>query len=507
MPQADPIAIRVLAFLAAVVLVLSNVPGLVAQNCQDLLRRAQELLAQDQAEAALKPLQEATEICPTNAYAYDLLGIALDTQRRYEQAQRAHRKAVTLSPGWPSFHNNLAISYAHSGKNSQAKAELKIALRLDPHNLVANANLADFCLGEKQYRQALEYLRNAGASQSTDSPLVYALAQAYFGVGQTQLAVETLERLSRLAATNEKMRFAAGLLLAENHQYAEAAKQFAAIPVGDRDFAVCQNLGLAYSRLGQHESAQIAFEQALRLDPSNPEPYFEIGINLLDGRRPGQAVYPLTQAHQQAPQRVDIACALVQALIQTRQLNQARDLLTEVRAKASNDATVVETQGDLYIAEGEPAKALDAYRRALRLSQNNLPARLSLAKTRLRLEQITQAKMEFEKALESDPTNADAHAGLGRIALRGGQEELAMRELSAALRRDPNELDANEDMAAVKTRRSEFAEAEEILEKLVRLEPNTARYHYQLGRVLLKLGKTAAAQQEFARSENIEKAK
>ncbi len=82
-----------------------------------------------------------------------------------------------------------------------------------------------------------------------------------------------------------------------------------------------------------------------------------------------------------------------------------------------------------------------------------------------------------------------------------------MRELSAALRQDPDELNANEDLAAIRTRRNEFVEAQELLEKLVRLAPENARYHYQLGRVLLKLGKTAEAQQEFARSEKIEKPK
>ena len=489
------------------VVIPANLPGLGAQNCEELLRRAQELLAQDQPKEALKPLQEATEVCPTNPKAYDLLGIAYDMQNRYEEAQQAHRKAVTLSPTWPGYHNNLAISYAHAGKSAEAKTELKTALRLDPHNLVANANLADFCLQEKQYRKALEYLRNARAEQSSDPSLVYALAQAYFGVGETKLALETVARLSGLAPTNEKMRFAEGLLLAENHQYSEAVKQFEAIPVGDRDFAVCQNLGLAYSRLRQHEEAQSAFEQALRLDPSNPEPYFAIGLDLLDGRSPDQAVYPLTQAHQKAPQRADIACALAEALVQTRQLVQAGNLLAEVQARAPNDAAVMETEGDLFVAEGEDAKALDCYRRDLQLNPENLSARVSLAKAYLRLEQLAQAKTEFEKVLRSDPTNAEAHAGLGRIALRAGQEYLALRELSAALRQDPNELDANEDLAAIKAHRSEFVEARGILERLVRLDPNNARYHYQLGRVLLKLGEAAEAQQEFARSEKIGKGK
>jgi len=487
--------------LAMIIVILSHRPAMGAESCDEFLRLAQELLKQDQAEAALKPLQEAARVCPTNAKVFDLLGIAYDMENRFEDAQQAHRRAVALFPTWPAYRNNLAISYVHARKSAEAKAEWERALRLDPHNLVTNANLADFCLQEKQYRRALEYLRNARADRSTDPSLVYALAQAYFGVGETKLALETVGRLSELAPTDEKMRFAEGLLLAENHQYLEAVKQFEAIPAGDRDFAVCQNLGLAYSKLRQHEPAQAAFEQALRLDPSNPEPYFAIGLDLLDGRSPTQALYPLAQAYQKAPQRVDIACALAEALIQTRQLDQAGSLLAEVQARAPNDAALCATQGDLFVAKGEDAMAHDSYHRALQLSPENLPARLSLAKVYLRGQQTAQAKAEFETVLKRDPTNAEAHAGLGRIALRAGQENLALQELSASLRQDPNELDANEDLAAIRTRRNEFAEAQGILERLVKLEPNIARYHYQLGRVLLKLGKSAEAQQEFARSE------
>ncbi len=495
----------VLVLFAMTVVILANLPILGAENCKELLRRAQELLTQDQPKEALKPLQKATEVCPTNPQAYDLLGIAYDMQNRFEEAQQAHRKAVALSPTWPGYHNNLAISYARAGESAEAKSEFQTALRFDPHNVLANANLADFCLKEKQYRQALEYLRNAHADQSTDPSLVYALAQAYFGVGETRLGLQTVARLSGLAPADEKMRFAQGLLLAENHQYAEAVKQFEAIPVPDRDFAVCQNLGLAYSRLRQHAEAQRAFEQALRLDPSNPEPYFGMGLDLLDARSSDQAVYALTQAHQKAPQRLDVICALVEALIQSGDLMRARGLLDEVQTNFPPNAAVMQAVGDLYVVQGENSKALDSYQRALESDPGNLQARLSLAKVYLRLGQSTQAKMAFEEILRTDPRNAEANAGLGRITLRGGQEDLALQELSRALSQDPSDLDANEDLAAIKVRRGEFKEARTFLETLVRLDPNNARYHYQLGRVLLKLGKPEEAQREFARSESIGK--
>ncbi len=88
--------------------ILAHPPASGAENCAELLRRAQALLAQDQAKAALKPLQEATAVCPSNPAVYDMLGMSYDMQNRFGEAQQAHRKAVALAPNWPGYHNNLA---------------------------------------------------------------------------------------------------------------------------------------------------------------------------------------------------------------------------------------------------------------------------------------------------------------------------------------------------------------------------------------------------------------
>jgi len=47
-------ASQVHVLFALTILILANLPGLGAQNCAELLQRAQELLAQDQAKEALK---------------------------------------------------------------------------------------------------------------------------------------------------------------------------------------------------------------------------------------------------------------------------------------------------------------------------------------------------------------------------------------------------------------------------------------------------------------------
>lgn len=491
--------------LGASVMLVAPLPLAADENCDALLAEAQQALGRNQPDGALGPLLEAKPSCPSNPQVYDLLGIAYDMQNHPAQALEAHRRAVLLAPNWPSFRNNLALSYLRAGKSVEAKAEFEHVMRLDPHNELASVNLASLCLHGKQYRQALAYLRNAQAESSTDASTTLDLAQAYFGVGETAAGVAALNRIATLAPSDEKLRFAAGLLLAENRQYAVAATQFEAIPVEDRDFAVCQNLGLAYSRLRRHEEAQKAFEQALRLDPANPDSYLGLGLDMLQSRKTDEAVYALSQARQKAPQRVDVACALIDALVQTGDFVRARDLLAEVQPQFPGNPAVLMAAGDLDLALGENAKALDEYQCVCQSEPGNLQARLSLAKAELKLGQTSPARAAFDQVLKADPQNPEAHAGLGHLALAVGHEDLALGELQRAVGADPDELEANEDLSEIATHRSEFAQARTSLETLTRLDPQNARYHYLLGRVLLKLGENDHAQQEFARSEALGK--
>src|SRR5579885_1807868 len=239
---------------------------------------------------------------PRNAQAYSLLGISYDQQNLYPEAEKAYHKAIALDPNWAGFHNNLAASYLHAGKTTEAIAEFQKALRLDPQNHLAGLNLADYYLNRSDYARSLRYFRQAGADHSQDPAVLFGLAKAYFGARQPQSGLEIAEKLSRLAGADSKVHFSIGLLLAENGRYGEAIRELQAIPPGERDFAVYQNLGLAYVKSGKASEAEGAFEEAMRLNPASPEPYWGLGQIFFSTHRLEQGIYWLSQAHQRAPQ-------------------------------------------------------------------------------------------------------------------------------------------------------------------------------------------------------------
>jgi tetratricopeptide (TPR) repeat protein len=299
------------------------------------------------------------------------------------------------------------------------------------------------------------------------------------------------------------MRFSLGLVLAENGEYKSALTEFSAVPESDRDAAVYMNLGTVFSKLGRFAEAKDAYAKAIRLDPSNPEPYLQIGLNSLKTRNMDEALYWLGQAHDKGPGRTDITQALAEALIQAEHSDRARDLLMAAQDQTPHDPLILQGIGDLNFHLHEDQQALEAYQQCLALDPRRVESRLALARLYERLNRTAEEKTEYEKVLEIDPQNPNAHAGLGHLALQSGSLDLAAHELQSALSQNPNNLQANEDLALLELRQGAFDQARGLYEKLVSFDPKNPSYHYQLGQALLKLGHKEEAQREFTRSQEL----
>ena len=268
---------------------MSSSPVARGEDCAALVKKGEALLDEQKIDEAQSTFLSATRLCPDHAEAYKYWGISLDQQGHSSEAQSAFQKALTLNPKDAGTHNDLAVSYFRSGNPAAAVKEFENTLRLDPHNLSANGNLAAYYLSQKEYTRAVDCLLAAHADRSQDPLLLLELTQANFGARKHREAMATAARLSQVAGPNPQIRFSSGLVLAENGEYKSALTEFSAIPESDRDTAVYMNLGTVFGKLGRFAEAKDAFAKAIRLDPSNPEPYLQIGLNSLEDPKLGRS--------------------------------------------------------------------------------------------------------------------------------------------------------------------------------------------------------------------------
>ncbi|MES1257690.1 MAG: tetratricopeptide repeat protein [Acidobacteriota bacterium] len=70
------------------------------------------------------------------------LGLLRDDTEDWKAGETAHRKALALAPGRDDLHNNLGYCLLRQGRREEAAAEFHAALKLHPHSVIAENNLA-----------------------------------------------------------------------------------------------------------------------------------------------------------------------------------------------------------------------------------------------------------------------------------------------------------------------------------------------------------------------------
>jgi tetratricopeptide (TPR) repeat protein len=125
--------------------------------------------------------------------------------------------------------------------------------------------------------------------------------------------------------------------------------------------------------------------------------------------------------------------------------------------------------GIVNAALGKQSAAAAAFRAALKLDSNHLPAQLRLAEALLATNQFAASQQLYEALLKRNQNLAQAHYGLGRIAATHNR----------------------------------LADAVLSYRKAIELFPEYGTAHYALGMALRDLGQTAEAQAHLTRSQQL----
>ncbi len=121
------------------------------------------------------------------------------------------------------------------------------------------------------------------------------------------------------------------------------------------------------------------------------------------------------------------------------------------------------------------------------------------------------AVTSFEAAIARDPRFSRAYAGLANaLALltyfgdRPLDQQRVISYASRALELDSAQADAHVALGIMHTSVARFDVAEAALKAAIAIEPNNAAAHFQLGRCLMYVGRTAEAIESFERAKSLE---
>jgi Flp pilus assembly protein TadD len=129
-----------------------------AQGPASALREAITDLNEQKYQEAETVLRGVLHDDPQEATALGLMGVALDGQKRFGEAERFYAQAVKLSPSSAALFNNLGTHYLSLGDQDRARKAYLAAVKINPSDPNANLQLAQIAIKAKRGPEALHYL-------------------------------------------------------------------------------------------------------------------------------------------------------------------------------------------------------------------------------------------------------------------------------------------------------------------------------------------------------------
>ncbi|MGE0882674.1 MAG: tetratricopeptide repeat protein [Blastocatellales bacterium] len=408
------------------------------QSLPDLPEIVFDNFETDIREQVRKALADA-KAKPRDALANGWLGMTLHTYEQYEFAAICYQRAHLLEPMEFRWAYYLGMTQAELGKQSEAAASFKAALRVDKDHLPAQLRLADALLADGQMtesRQLYELVikRNAG------------IAQAYYGLG-------------RIAAANGNQITAIG-------HYRKALELFPEYG------AAHYSLGLALRNQGKTTEAQehLALSQQLKLSRPTLEDPLIMAIAEMNA---GASKY------LKRGSLLESSGQIAESIVEHERALEINPWLVQAHINLIS----------LYGRIGQVEKAERAYRAAIGINPDLADSYYNYGVLVFGQDRFKEAAQAFQKCLQLNPYYAEAHHNYAVIIEREGKLDEAAMHYRKAIENKPGYRSAHFHLGRILVNQNKMSEAiEQFQQTLTPEDEETPRYTYALGATYIRSG-------------------
>src|SRR5206468_7180186 len=193
-------------------ILLVSLSGLAQSQVSDsVYDRAAAAFQTGKMAEAEETLRSILRSSPGDVRALGMLGVVLDAQKRFDEAERYYVQALRLAPGAAGLHNNMGNHYLARGMSERARTSFQKALSLDPHHPNANLHLAQMSVDEKEGQVALRCLDRLPAAEQMTPAVQLLRAQALYLAGKKESSEALLTELAKQASGDSRLAFSIGM--------------------------------------------------------------------------------------------------------------------------------------------------------------------------------------------------------------------------------------------------------------------------------------------------------
>lgn len=490
------------------------------------------------AEATLK---RELKTNPNNAEALGLLGIVLDNEKKFSEAEDVYRRAMQLDKNSSALLNNYGNHLLSEGDVNGARTVFLKIVAADPAHRNANLQLARIALGEKHASEALQYLDRIPESGRNAVDIALLRIEADYLADRRQKGQALVDAWTPAAQKDARVASSLGLALADAHEYGRAGMFFReAMEAGSARTEYLQVITDIAGRLrdaGEYKQAMDFLNPLAQVSPCcevqmelavatshavNPQAGLQVLDKIPESQR--KAEYYVTRAEmldaageieeagvalQSAlnaePNQPEVYRQTVVFLVKNSRVQQALAVVEEGARRLPDDREMLLLQAttlELAHKTEDAEKLLGEIERRWPKWPNAWLTHGIILETYKR---YAEARQMVEKALALGARSAEAYYYLAESLLYTSPDQIdaAEKNITAADALAPDDPWILTLAGRIAFEKKHYAAAVEDLEKAIQLRPNLVQAHYVLAQTYKAMGKVQQSREELAQVSTI----
>lgn len=371
------------------------------EKLQELINQANDKIAENSWESAVKILNEACGIDKHNNEILKNLGLCYYNLGKNTKAQEFFTKALGVNP-------DDATSLFYAGAINlinldlaTAQTQLERVIELRPEYAEAYKNLGVLYFNQKQNQKAAEVLERGLEFSDESVEYVRLLASAYIVSGQNDKTISLLE--DYIARTQKET------------------------------YEVYNLLGSAYLGVKNHEKARICYLKSVTLNEKNEAAQRALAFLDTVGNTAFQQFGHLVQ--EKAP--VEEIVAVADNLYRQKNINDAIAFLAYAINNGYDDSNIFFHLSILYEAKGHYNDSLKCLHKIISTQKPTREIEVKIAKLFLQLGKINEAFSLLAKLVKKYPYDSDVYYEYAMAYIAYGDNIKAEEYLKKVIAMDP----------------------------------------------------------------------
>jgi tetratricopeptide (TPR) repeat protein len=248
------------------------------------------------------------------------------------------------------------------------------------------------------------------------------------------------------------------------------------------------NLGTVYLEAGDTNTALVALERAVAINPTLAESRVNLGNIYLQRDRSNDAVQQYQMALQLNSSDAKTHYNLGNAYMI---LNESNAAASSLRQAIGLDPKLVDAylrMATLCVLQEQYGPALSELNRALEIDGRNVTAYLQLGELYYRMGQYDKGLQHFRRAQGLKPDSADAYHGMGICHNKLGRAQEAIQALTQALVLKPGLWPALADLGGIYFNQGNYDLAIQYFQRAAAVQPDNVGVLINLGSAYLNKG-------------------